>query len=490
MNPIDLAVIAAYVAGCTALGAWLGSRSQGLKGYFLGESNIPAWAVMISIVATETSIVTFLSVPGVAYDGDFRFLQLAFGYLLGRVVVAAVLLPAYFRGEILTAYQLLQDRFGGPTRTTASLLFLVARSLGDGLRLFLASTVLEHLTGWRPEWAIVAVAAITVVYTFLGGMRAVIWTDVIQFSVYLLGAAVALSILAGKLPGGWAELFRTARDAGKFRLLDFSPDLTRNYTFWAGLIGGMVLNTATHGADQLMVQRYLSARSRRQATTALVASGFIILAQFAFFLLIGVSLWVFYRQFPPAAGVGSAGVGVNSSDQVFTYFIVHYLPTGILGLVIAAIFSAAMGTLAGSLNSSASTIVNDLYRPLTGRKDEWHLVWVSRAMTVVWGVVLAAVAFGARLLEDNVVNNALAIAGLVSGILLGLFLLGILTRRVGQAAALAGVLAGAAAVLYAKFGTPLAWPWFALVGSSTVFAVGLAASYVIRAPSGTEAEAA
>jgi solute:Na+ symporter, SSS family len=477
MNPIDLAVIAVYVTGCTALGAWLGSRSQGLKGYFLGESNIPTWAVMISIVATETSIVTFLSVPGVAYAGDFRFLQLAFGYLLGRVVVATVLLPAYFRGEIFTAYQLLQDRFGGPTRTTASLLFLVARSLGDGLRLFLAATVLEHLTGWPPEAAIVAVAVITVVYTFLGGMRAVIWTDVIQFSVYLLGALVALMILAGKLPGGWSELFQSARANGKFRLLDFSTDLTQPYTFWAGLIGGMVLNTATHGADQLMVQRYLSARSRRQAATALVSSGFIILAQFAFFLLIGASLWVFYRVFPPSEGVGSSGVA--SSDQVFTYFIVHYLPTGVLGLVIAAIFSAAMGTLAGSLNSAASTIVNDLYRPVTGHKDERHLMHVSRAMTVVWGVVLATVAFGARLLEDNVVNNALAIAGLVSGILLGLFLLGILTRRVGQKAAMIGVLAGVAAVIYAKFGTRLAFPWFALVGASTVFAVGLAASFIV-----------
>jgi solute:Na+ symporter, SSS family len=482
MNPIDLAVIAVYVTGCTALGAWLGSRSQGLKGYFLGESNIPAWAVMISIVATETSTATFLSVPGVAYKSDFTFLQLAFGYLFGRVIVATVLLPAYFRGQIFTAYQLLQDRFGGPTRTSASLLFLVARSLGDGLRLFLAATMLKHLTGWSVETAIVAVATITVVYTFLGGMKAVIWTDVIQFSVYILGALVALMILAGKLPGGWTELIDTARGAGKLRVLNFTFDFTKPYTFWAGLIGGMVLNTATHGADQLMVQRYLSARSQRQAAGALVASGFIILAQFAFFLFIGVSLWVFYRQFPPTAGTGSAGAGFARPDEAFSYFIVHYLPTGILGLVVASVFSASMGTLAGSLNSSASSIVNDLYRPVTGHNDERHLVRVSRAMTVVWGVVLAAVAFGARLLKENVVENALAIAGLVSGILLGLFLLGILTRRVGQTAAMAGVLAGIVAVTYAKFGTELAFPWFALVGSSTVFAVGLAASYLVPAP--------
>ena len=299
MNAVDLTVIAVYIAGCTALGTWLGSRSQGLKGYFLAESDVPAWAVMISIVATETSTATFLSVPGVAYSADFTFLQLAFGYIFGRMVVATVLLPAYFRGQIFTAYQLLQDRFGGPTRTTASILFLVARSLGDGLRLYLAATVLEQLTGWSTEAAIIVVAAITVVYTFLGGMKAVIWTDVIQFGVYIIGAVVALLILVGKLPGGWPELIATGRGAAKFRLFDFSWDLTRPYTFWAGLIGGMVLNTATHGADQMMVQRYLSARSQRQAARALVASGFVVLTQFALFLLIGVSLWVFYGVFPP-----------------------------------------------------------------------------------------------------------------------------------------------------------------------------------------------
>jgi solute:Na+ symporter, SSS family len=475
MNPIDLTVIVVYIAGCTLLGAWLGSRSQGLKGYFLGESNIPAWAIMISIVATETSTVTFLSVPGLAYQGDFTFLQLAFGYILGRFVVAAVLLPAYFRGRIFTAYQLLQDRFGGPTRTTASILFLIARSLGDGLRLFLAATVLQHLAGWSIAGAIVTVAAITVFYTFLGGMRAVIWTDVIQFSVYIVGALVALAILVAKLPGGWPALIHSADAAGKFRLLDFSFNLTLPFTFWAGLIGGMVLNTATHGADQMMVQRYLSARSQRQAATALIASGFVVLAQFALFLSIGVSLWVFYQAFPPAVSMA------RSKDDVFTYFIVHYLPTGVLGLVIAAIFSATMGTMAGSLNSSASTIVNDLYRPFTGRNDERHLMQVSRAMTMLWGGVLAAVAFGASHLENSVVENALAIAGLGSGILLGLFLLGILTARVGQSAALMGVLAGLAAVIFAKFGTALAFPWFALVGASTVFAVGFTASLFLPA---------
>ena len=471
MSPIDLAIVVAYIAGCTALGARIGSKAQGLKGYFLGEKDIPAWAVMLSIVATETSTATFLSVPGVAYRGDFTYLQLALGYMLGRVVVAVVLLPSYFRGEIYTAYEVLQKRFGGPTRTTASLLFLATRSMADGLRLFLAATVLQQLTGWPIAASIGVVGSITVVYTFLGGMKAVIWTDVIQFAIYIVGAIVALGILAGKLPGGMTGLVESARAGGKLRMFDFTFDLTRPFTFWSGLIGGMVLNTATHGADQMMVQRYLSARSQRQAAGALVASGFVIFAQFALFLFIGASLWVFYGMYPPDASL--------RPDQRFTYFIVHYLPTGVLGLVVAAIFSAAMGTLAGSLNASASTFVNDLYRPLTKSADERHLLRVSRGVTVAWGLVLMGVALAATGMKSTVVENALAIASFTTGIVLGLFLLGILTRRVGQASALTGMVAGVSAVSYAKFGTSLAWPWYALVGSSTVYAVGLTASYLL-----------
>jgi SSS family transporter len=469
MHPIDLAVIVAYVAGCTALGAWLGSRSTRLKGYFLGESNIPAWAVMISIVATETSTATFLSVPGFAYQGDMTFLQLPLGYLLGRVVVATVLLPAYFRREIYTAYQVLERRFGGATRTTASLLFLATRALADGLRLFLAAAVLQVITGWPIEGAILTVGLTTIVYTYLGGMRAVVWIDVIQFHIYILGALIALSVLVGRLPGGWGELFRAAGAAGKFRVFDLALDPRKPLTLWAGLIGGMVLNTATHGADQLMVQRYLSARSQRQAAWALVASGFVVLAQFALFLFIGAALFVFYRDFPPP----SPAVSI-ARDREFAYFIVHYMPTGVLGVVVAAVFSAAMGTLAGSLNASAATTVNDLYRPLVPHASERHYLRISKLATACWGVAQMGMAVFATRLRENVVVNALAVASFTTGIVLGLFLLGIFTR-VGQRAALTGLIAGVAAVSFAKFGTPLAWPWYAMVGSSTVFAVGLVA---------------
>src|SRR5262245_61582034 len=417
MSPIDLSVILVYVVGCTILGSWIGSDSKGLKDYFLGERDIPAWAVMISIVATETSTATFLSVPGVAYARDFTYLQLPMGYLIGRLIVAALLLPSYFRGQIETAYQVLGHRFGEATRRTASVLFLFTRSLADGLRLFLAAKVVQFVTGW-PIWlAIIALGAATITYTYLGGMKAVIWTDVIQFFVYLVGALVALAILVGKLPGGWSELLSEGVAAKKFHVFNFAFDFTEPFTFWAGLFGGMILNTATHGADQMMVQRYLSARSQRQAAGALVASGFVILTQFAFFLLIGVGLFVFYREFPPSSTQ-------LAPDDAFAFFIVRYLPVGVKGLVIAAIFAAAMSTLSSSLNSSASTMINDLYRPLTGFDDEGKLLRLSRAMTVLWGAVQMTVAFGATQLQDSVVNNALAIASFATGILLGLFLLG------------------------------------------------------------------
>jgi SSS family transporter len=477
MSPIDVAVVVVYIFGCTALGAWIGSRGdQGLKGYFLGERNMPVWAVMISIVATETSTVTFLSVPGEAYKGDFGFLQLPIGYVVGRMIIAAFLLPSYFRGQIVTAYQVLGDRFGLATRRTASTLFLVTRTLSDGLRLFLAATVLNIITGWRIEVAIVAVEAATIVYTYLGGVKAVIWADVLQFTVYIIGALIALYVLIGKLPGGWNQLIDTATAADKFKVFDFSFSLTRPYTFWAGLIGGMVLNTATHGADQMMVQRYLAARSQKQAATALVASGFVVLAQFTLFLFIGASLYVFFQQFPP-------GPSAAHSDRAFAQFIVEYLPTGIKGMVVAAVFASAMGVLSGSLNASASTLIYDLYKPVAGDVGERRLVRLSKAATIAFGVLQATVAVWATGLTDSVVANALAIAGFTTGILLGLFVLGNLTKTVGQGAALAGMAAGASAVTFAKFGVPLvwpdvpplAWPWFALVGSTTTFLVGLAA---------------
>jgi SSS family transporter len=475
MQTIDYAVVIVYLIGCTWLGARIGrgSGEKGLKSYFVGESNIPAWAVMVSIIATETSAVTFLSVPGNAFRGNMTFLQLALGYILARIFVAVVLLPPYFKKEILSAYELLQVRFGGATQKAASILFLVARTLGSGLRLFLAAKVLEVITGLDLRFSIVLIGVSTLIYTFLGGIKAVVWTDVLQFGIYLLAAFVSLGILLYEIPGGWSTVWTKGLAAHKFDMFHlgfndakvpgFWPAiyamLSQPYTLLAGVIGGFALDTGSHGADQMMVQRYLAARSQKQAGWALIASGFVIFVQFGLFLLIGVALWV-----------NSAGRPVDK-DAEFASFIRDYLPTGFLGLVIAAIFSVTMSTVSGAISASASSTINDLYRPLFPKTDELTLVRLSKFFTAFWGVVQIVTALGALKLEDNVVNNALSIASFLMGILLGLFMLGLMTKNVGQKAAFVGMVVAVLVVGYLKFGTTIAYPWWALVGSTTVVVV-------------------
>ena len=493
MEPLDFGVLILYIVGCTVLGARIGSSSgatKGLKGYFLGESDIPAWAVMISIVATETSAVTFLSVPGNSAKGDMTFLQLAFGYILARFVVTSLLLPAYFKKQIYTAYQVLELRFGGATQKAAAVLFLVTRTLASALRLFLAALVLQKITRWGLPVSIVVIGVSTLAYTYLGGIKAVVWIDVLQFGVYLVAAMVALGVLLGEIPGGWDEIWRRGSEAHKFRVINLGFDgvalprtlgeagrafygmLTQTYTFWAGLIGGLVLDTATHGADQMMVQRYLTARSERSAGRALIASGFVILAQFALFLAIGVGLWVLYQDQPPSEAL-------TRPDEFFPYFIVHYMPIGVRGLVIAAVFSVTMSTVSGALSASASSTVNDLYRPLFPDTDEKRLMAISKGTTAFWGVVQMGVALAAERLSGSVVDNALSIASFVTGLLLGLFLLGLWTRDVGQRSAFIGLIVSTAAVTAVKFLTAISYPWYALIGSGTVVAVGWLASRVL-----------
>lgn len=476
MSIVDIIVVIAYIIMCLVLGARAGRGAKGLKGYFLSESDVPTWAVMISIVATETSSATFLSVPGVAYGGNFNYLQLAVGYIFGRILVSIFLLPAYFRQSIISAYEVLQTRFGAEVKTLASGMFLITRTLGDGLRLFLAAKVIEqllvqsgliagdhHLT---MPLAIAIMGTATIVYTYLGGMSAVIWTDVAQFFIYILGALIAFYLIVGDIPGGWQAYISEGNSADKFKMWNFQWDLTQPFTFWAGVGGGMILNMATHGADQMMVQRYLSARSQKQAGIALVTSGIVVFLQFALFLAIGVALWV--RSQHVADGAGLKG------DAVFVHFIVGNLPVGVLGLVVSALLAAAMSTLSSSLSASSSALVRDFLQPVCGQRvaeDRWILI--SRSMTIVFGLLQMGVAWGATGLQESVVNNALAIASFVTGIILGIFCLGLGFKSVGPRAALCGMICGLAAVSFVKFGTSTAWPWFALVGSSTVILTGL-----------------
>jgi SSS family transporter len=489
LSAVDLAIVALYIAGMTLLGAWFSRRQKDLRTYFVGGRDIGWPLVLLSIVATETSAVTFLSVPGLAYNpkgGNLQFLQLSFGYILGRCVVAWFLLPQYMRGDLFSAYEILRRRFSPAVQRAASGLFLATRTIADGLRLFLTALLLQY-AGWGIEASILAVGVVTIIYTFLGGMKAVIWTDLVQFLIKIAGAALAGVFALILLPGGIGEYLRIGSEAGKFTLFDFTFDPTKPYNLWAGVIGGAVFSMASHGADQLMVQRYLCARSLKEARLALVLSGVVIFFQFLLFLLVGVALFALQQ-----AGTFELPPGVRN-DEVFGRFIIEKLPQGVVGVLIAAVLAAAMSTLSSSLNSSANAFVTDFYRPLRPHRSERFYVWLSRIMTVVWGLAQMGVAIAAFQLggQKSVVEQVLTVAGFTTGLLLGLFVLGSLRRSVGSEAALAGMACGFATVLAvwlpSVFGEPiLAWPWLAPLGAVTTVLAALLLDSLMptRPPSG------
>jgi solute:Na+ symporter, SSS family len=497
MHPADVVVLGIYLVGIVVWGAYLGRSQHTVQDYFVSGRHLPAWAIMGSIVATETSTVTFISVPGLAYASDFTFLQLVIGYLLGRVAVSVLLIPAYFRGSVLTAYQLLGERFGTATRRLASFVFIATRSLADGFRLFATALVLAALLdasgtvttavgAWLPgvspattllALSVVVIGLATVFYTYHGGMTAVVWTDVVQLGVYLAGATVAADILLHRIPGGWQEVAAVAGPRGKLRVFDFTWSVTRGFTFWSGVIGGLFLTTATHGTDQLMVQRYLCARSVRDARAALLWSGVVIFAQFALFLAIGTMLFVYYTHYAPSEIGSFTANGIVATDRIFPAFIVHHLPVGLVGLVLAAILAAAMSTLSSSLNSSAAAATNDFSRRWSaGTLSEPARVRVARRWTAAFGVVQVLAALAAVRLSQRVVDEVLAVASFTNGMILGLFLLGTLTRRVRERGALTGAAAGTVVMLAVKLGTSVSWQWYVLIGSVVTFACGWIAS--------------
>jgi SSS family transporter len=472
----DLLILVAYLVVMVVFGSLFGRKGQDLEGYTVGGRDLPWWALLLSIVATETSTVTFLSIPGFAYRNDLTWLQLPLGYILGRLLVVFLLLPHFFRGKMLTAYEMLHRRFGGSVKSAASAMFLVTRTLADGLRLFLGAIILHKVASIDLVLAIVFLGIATIVYTFLGGMRAVVWTDCIQFLIYMIGAAIAFGVILDKIPGGWGEVAEIAHSEDKLRVFDFGFAWDNAYIFWAGLIGGALITFATHGADQMFVQRYLSARSQMQAGLALALSGPVVFLQFWFFLLVGIALFAFYTVHPPAAEFSRSG------DDVFASFIVDHLPLGVTGIVLGAVFSAAMSTLSSSLNSTATALVNDIWVPYRRpQATEPQKLRVTRIATILFGCLqmLVGIVGQALALIPGVIEGVMAIAGFTTGIILGVFFLGIFTRRVQARAALWGFVLGLGLMTWVNFGTDLAWPWFALVGSGATFLFGLLAHLVL-----------
>jgi len=473
---IDMAIVVLYMVGVTCWGAWLGRGTSCGTGYFLGNRNLPWRAVMFSVVANDTSTRTFLSVPGISYLGTLGFLQLTLCYLVGLSVVALVLLPAYYRGQLSTAYELLEQRFGTATRRCASATFMAARLLADSVRLFATAIPLAIVTGWSYGFSILVIGAITLAYTYFGGIRAVVWVDALQMTLYVAGGVIALFLLGGAVDGGWSAILDQAGAAQKLQWLDFSLSLTVTYTFWAGLAGGAFLSMASHGTDQLIVQRLLACRDASQSRRALVGSGFAVILQFALFLFVGLGLWAFY-----------GGRGFDSPDEIFATFIVAEMPTGVRGLLIAGVFAAAMSSLSSSINSMASASAYDFWAPLTGRRDdERAILSAGKVFTLVWAglLVLGAVLFvpaeGAGGEQPAAVEIALAAASIVYGGLLGAFALGVFSRSAGQGAAIAGMTAGIAAVLALWAAEAVAWPWFVPAGFVVTVVVGWAVAWLAR----------
>jgi SSS family solute:Na+ symporter len=481
MGPLDGVIIVVYLVAVTAFGLNFRKRQRTLKDYFLGDRNIPWWAISLSIVAAETSTLTIISVPGLAYDKDFGFLQLVVGYLAGRVIICYVLIPQYFRGELFTAYQLIERRFGERLRSLTAGLFLLTRAAAEGVRVFAVAIVVRIALGpWlggvsdfgRDLAAIGVVTLLTLVYTFEGGLAAVIWTDVVQLGIYVAGTIVGFFTILHLVPGGWATIHSVAGAAGKFHVFDLSWNFYKTYTFWSGLIGGAFLTTASHGTDQLIVQRLLAARSEAQSKLALLFSGIVVFFQFALFLLIGAMLFVFYKLNTPA-------IAFPRTDAIFPTFIVNFMPIGIRGLLISAILAAAMSNLSAALNSLSSTSIMDFYSRIRPGVSDQTKLKLSRAITIGWGIILFLLALLARH-GGKVVEVGLAIASVAYGALLGVFLLGVLTRRANEAGAMAGMLIGFVFNLYLWQFTHVPFTWYVALGSLVTFAVGYTASGLLR----------
>ncbi len=476
---IDFGVVAVYLVAITLFGARFGKGQRTLNDYFLGGRRLPWWAIALSVVSAETSILTIISTPGIAYSSNLGFLQLVFGYLVARVVVALVLIPRYFAGEIYTAYQLIEQRFGRTLHLLTAALFLVTRALAEGVRVFAISIVVEVVlkTGVLPS--VILITALTLFYTYRGGLTAVIWTDVIQLTIYILGTVMVVGIALTAIPGGWGQVTHLAAAAGdKFSVFNFAFDWHQPYLFWSGLIGGTFLSCASHGTDQLIVQRLLAARTMRESQKAVIASGFVVLLQFSLFLIAGVVLFTFYAYNPPTQPF-------SRPDQIFPQFVVNRLPTGLAGLVVAAILGAAMANLSASLNSLASSSIVDFYKPFfRPTADERHYLRVSRGVTLVWGGVLVVIALLAQHLHKSVLELALTVASVPYGCMLGIFLLGVLTKRTSGMAAALGAAAGLVVLLAVMGLSEVAWTWFAVIGTCTTFFVGLVASRLLSLSGG------
>ncbi len=500
LTGLDYAVILIYFAGVAAFGIKAGGKQTSTTDYFLGGRDMPWWAVCFSVVATETSTLTVIGIPAVAYGGALTFLQLTFGYIIGRIIVSILFLPRYYRGNLSTAYAFLGDRYGDGMRGTASVTFLATRLLADGVRLFATAIPLKVIAdsaGLEMSYfqIIALIGVVTIIYTYIGGIKAVVWMDVVQMLVYVGGAIGAVAVLLGRVPADW---WTEAVAAGKTNTIDLglgqsiSMWLTQPYTFLTAVVGGAIFSMASHGTDQLIVQRLLACRNLRDSQKALIGSGILVFIQFALFLFVGLLLWSHY------GGAPVADLDLTRGDEIFPKFIIEGLPPGVSGLLLAGIVAAAMSTLSSSLNSLASSSMLDLYERIRGKViEESKALTVSRLLTLVWGVIFIFFANLFQNQENPVVELGLAIASFTYGGLLGVFLLGLVNRHTNQADAVISFVVTIALMVWVIFAVwygpevgwivdlapseaviaernlrPIGWPWYTVIGSAITLVIG------------------
>lgn len=439
-STIDYIIVIFYLIGVAVFGILSSGKQTSTKDYFLGSKKIPWWAVCFSVVATETSTLTFISIPGLAYISNLNFLQLAFGYIIGRIIIAVVFIPKYYKGDIQTAYEFLGNRFGTAVRKYASSTFILLRIFADGVRLFTTAIPIKFITGLGYVECILIVGIITLVYSYIGGIKAVIWTDVVQMFIYIIGAAVSLIVLYYALPNGFKDVLTYALPGNKFQIINleihsFKELFTGSYNLAGGLIGGAFLSMASHGTDHLIVQRLLTCDNKRSSQKALIGSGIIVLFQFAVFLVIGIFLFAYYK----GANFSALSIGdyfLKKSDEIFPKFIIENLPVGISGVVVAGLLAASMSTLSAAFNSLASATVFDILNFKNKNISEDKELKISRLVTLFWGIVII---FTGILFQDETnpaVDFALKIQSIIYGGLLGIFLLGLFSKKAGSSDAI------------------------------------------------------
>ncbi|MBA24792.1 MAG: sodium:solute symporter [Candidatus Marinimicrobia bacterium] len=449
MENLDFLVLILYFIIILSVGYINGRNQASTSEYFLGEKKLPWYLIMFSVVATETSVLTFLSIPGLSYLGNIGFLQLSLGYIVGRILISIYLLPHYFNNSIESTYEILKIKLGRNIQRFVSMIFQITRVLADGVRLFMTAIPLSLITDWSYSICIFIITLSTLLYAIYGGIKSVVWADSIQFFIYFLGAFFTIYYLSNYVDGGINSIITTGFKNEKFIFLQFSNPFTNPYNFFTSFFGGIFLSLASHGTDHLMVQRLLSSKDIHSSRKALIGSGLIAFLQFSIFLFIGVGIWVFYD-----------GKEVNA-NEVFSSFLINHIPSGMKGFLIAAIFSAAMSTLSSSINSLSSSTMTDWIKDIMPNN---YNIKFSKFISFLWALIISFSALIFTSTTGPLIEIALSISSITYGGMLGFFVLNFIKKKIPTNFIFLSFISSILSMIYIVNFTNIAWPLFTLIG--------------------------